>query len=357
MTSGKVIRKKVSQNLDNVLEKIEIPELGKGTEGKVRHTFSTRDSRGERVLVMFTSDRVSAFDVVLDRAIPYKGSVLNAIAKWSFEQTKDIVPNALLSSPSPHIMIQKELTNIGFECIVRGYLWGSLAMDYEMGIREKCGIALEDGLLRYQNLEPPIFTPTTKARQGHDQDVPLGEVAELMQENLADQKIAVQGMGLAREVRDISFQLFQRGQELARRAGLFLIDTKYEFGVNQGGKLYLIDEVHTPDSSRFVESSNWKELWPVIREKMGSGSWANVSDMLQNHPELKVKELSKQVVRDILIERGYDPVSGGRATLRDEDIIETAARYIELYERLTGKEFDFEYYQFSQPEFKSSIGL
>jgi len=342
MTRGEFIRKKVSENLGRVIKDAEIPGLEGGRRGKVRRVYSAADVHGENILIMATSDRVSAFDVVLDRAIPYKGAVLNAIAKWSFDQTKDIIPNALLSSPTPHIIIQKELTNIAFECVVRGYMWGSLATDYERGTREKCGITLEDGLLRYQKLERPVFTPTTKAETGHDQDVTFEEMAELMQENLTRKGIAVKGTKLAQQVRDASFKLYQRGDALAQRAGLSLVDTKYEFGIDQQGDLYLIDEIHTPDSSRYVELADWKEKWPSIKKRMEDENWSTVSELLIDYPELKVRELSKQLVRDVLIEHGYDPNSGQSATLSDEDVIETAARYIELYERLTGKGFGFE---------------
>jgi phosphoribosylaminoimidazole-succinocarboxamide synthase len=341
MTRGQFIRKKVSENLNNVRKNSEFPGLAGGKQGKVRHLYSSRDAHGQKILIMSTSDRVSAFDVVLDRAVPYKGIVLNAITSWSFDQTEDIIPNAFLRSPNPYIMIQKELANIGFECVVRGYMWGSLAADYEGGLREKCGTALEDGLLRYQKLQSPLFTPTTKAQTGHDVDVHPQEMAARMQENLSHKGIEVHGEPFARQVRDISLRLYQRGDELAQRTGLSLVDTKYEFGLDPSGRLHLIDEVHTPDSSRYVDSAEWKEKWTFIKAKMENGGWPNVTQLLREHPELKVKELSKQLVRDVLIESGYDPNMRQSATLHDEAVIETAARYIELYERLTGNEFEF----------------
>jgi phosphoribosylaminoimidazole-succinocarboxamide synthase len=341
MTRGEYIRKRVSENLHCATKEAEIPGLGGGRRGKVRHVYSAADADGESILIMSTSDRVSAFDIILDRAIPYKGAVLNALAQWSFDQTRDIVPNALIRTPSSHIMIQRELPNTGFECVVRGYVWGSLAIDYERGMREKCGLALGEKLLRYQKLEPPLFTPTTKAKTGHDRDVTLGEMAKSLQENLTAQGIDVPGDVLAQQLRDVCFRLYHRGDELARRVGLSLVDTKYEFGIDAPRKVSLIDEIHTPDSSRYIELADWQKKWPLIKEKMQAGHWATVSELLRDHPDLKVKELSKQLVRDVLMERGYDPNTGEIPSLQDEDVVETSARYIELYERLTGQEFDF----------------
>lgn len=341
MTRSQFIRQKVSENLHAARKKAEIPGLAGGKQGKVRDLYSSRDARGQKILIMATSDRVSAFDIVLDRAIPYKGVVLNAISRWAFDQTKDIIPNALLGSANPYIMIQKELTNIGFECVVRGYMWGTLAADYEGGLRKKCGIALEEGLLRYQRLQSPLFTPTTKATTRHDEDVSFEEMAARMQENLSPGKSSPSGETLARQVRDISLRLYRRGDGLAHRVGLSLVDTKCEFGLNPSGKLHAIDELYTPDSSRYVDLAEWREKWPLIRDQMRCGRWPNVTHLLRDHPELKVKELSKQLIRDVLIESGYDPQRGQRATLDDPAVIETAARYIELYERLTGDEFEF----------------
>jgi len=341
MTRGEYIRKKISENLDCGVKNAEIPGLGAGRRGKVRHVYRATDNHGENILIISTSDRVSAFDVVLDRTIPYKGAVLNAIAKWSFDQTKDIIPNALLNSPSAHIMIQRELTNIGFECVVRGYMWGALAADYESGMRAKCGLALEEGLWRYQKLEPPLFTPTTKADNGHDLDVTFDQMAPSLQKHLAAKGIAISGETLARKVRDVSFRLYQRGDGLAQRVGLSLVDTKYEFGVDEAGNLYLIDEIHTPDSSRYIEFADWQQKWPLIEEKMQTGNWSTVSELLRDQPAFKVKELSKQLVRDVLLDRSFDPNLGEIPSLSDEDVVETSARYIELYEKLTRQEFDF----------------
>lgn len=336
-----MIRKTVAGNLDRARMSAELPGLQGGKRGKVRHVYRISGKGGLPLVIISTSDRVSVFDIVQDRAVPYKGAVLNAISRWAFEHTADIISNALLGSAGPHILIQRELANIGIECVVRGYMWGSLAADYEQGLRTKCGLILPDGLLRYQKLENPIFTPTTKAEQGHDQDISFEETAGLMEKKLAHIGLRLDGSRLADQVRDVSLRLYDRGQRLADRAGLILVDTKYEFGLDLEGKLYVIDEVHTPDSSRYVERSQWEGKWGSIRERMSTGRWHSVGQLLEDHPELKIPELSKQLVRDVLLDRGYDPQEGTGPSLRDEDIIEMAARYIELYERLTGREFDF----------------
>jgi len=340
MTRAELIRKTVAKNLDRARMSAEINGLEGGKKGKVRHLYRISGKSGLPLLLISTSDRLSVFDIVQERAIPYKGAVLNAISQWAFEHTADIVSNALLGSAGPHILIQREMANIGIECVIRGYMWGSLATDYEQGLRTKCGLVLPDGLRRYQKLVSPIFTPTTKAARGHDQDISVAEMAGSMERKLACIGLNVAGARLADQVREISFRLYDRGQRLAARAGLILVDTKYEFGLDLDGKLYVIDEVHTPDSSRYVERSQWEAKYGQIRERMSTGRWPDVGRLLQDHPQLKIPELSKQLVRDILLTRGYDPQTGTGPGLRDEDIIELAARYIELYERLTGRQFD-----------------
>ncbi len=340
MTRAELIRKTVARNLDRARMSAELPGLEEGRRGKVRHVYRVSGTCGLPLVIISTSDRLSVFDIVQDRAVPFKGAVLNAISQWAFEHTADIISNALLGSAGPHIMIQRELANIGIECVVRGYMWGSLAADYEQGLRIKCSMILPDGLRRYQRLESPIFTPTTKAEQGHDQDISAEDMGALMQRKLAHIGLSIDGPMLARKVQDISFRLYDRGQRLADRAGLILVDTKYEFGLDLDGKLYVIDEIHTPDSSRYVERSQWEEKWAAIRKRLSAGHWPDVGRLLQDHPDLKIPELSKQLVRDVLLAGGYDPRKGTGPGLSDEDIVEVAARYIELYERLTGRRFD-----------------
>jgi phosphoribosylaminoimidazole-succinocarboxamide synthase len=341
MTRAELIRKTVAQNLDRARMSAELPGLKDGRLGKVRHVYRVSGEGGTPLVIVSTSDRVSVFDVVQDRAVPYKGAVLNAISRWAFEHTADIVSNALLGSAGPHVLIQRELANIGIECVVRGYLWGGLASDYERGLRTKCGVILKDGLWRYQQLNSPIFTPTTKTDRGHDQDVSPDQMAALMEEKLSHIGLHIDGPAVVDRVRDISFRLYQRGRRLAERAGLILVDTKYEFGLDLKEKLYVIDEIHTPDSSRYVEQAQWDEKWESIQRQMSSARWETVGQLLQERPDLKIPELSKQLIRDVLLARGYDPRTNTGPGLRDDDLIELAGRYIELYERLTRRQFDF----------------
>ena len=344
---AQIIRTQVANHLENILTNPQLPKLGNVQEGKVRNSYSIPTSKGN-LRIMIASDRVSAFDVILNRAIPFKGVVLNAIANHSFVQLQNYIEIANLHSPHPRITIQQEITNIGVECVMRGYIWGSLANEYEQGKREKCGHMLPNDLLRYQQLAKPLFTPTTKAEHGHDQDITLKEMARVMHDKL-------NGNGhnwydYAQSIQNTAQDLYHRGAHNAQKTGLILLDTKYEFGINKNDpdqKIVLIDEVHTPDSSRYVEQREWENKFPQIEAQMQTGKYSNVTALLKDQPQLKIKEWSKQLVRDVLIEQGYDGTSGKPPTLTDQQVIETSARYIEVYERLTGKEFDFEY--FSQP--------
>ncbi len=342
MKRAEFIRTKVGEYLDCVLPNPEIPGLGEMARGKVRNSYSVQTSLGP-VRVMVTSDRVSAFDVVLDRAIPFKGVVLNAIAQHSFDEIKDLVDVAALPSLDMRVMIQREVENIGVECVVRGYMWGSLAKEYEEGRREKCGNRLENGLLRYQRLMGPLFTPTTKAMQGHDEDITLEDMADMLRTKNDHRGSLSFTRSVTNGINDTSIRLYQRGQMRAEERGLFLLDTKYEWGYING-KMVVIDEVHTPDSSRYVEMREWEEKFPVIMEEMKRGEYATVTELLKVKPELKIKEMSKQVVRDVLLEQGFDGQSCKVPRLTDGQVIETSARYIELYEKLIGREFEFERY-------------
>ena len=345
MDKTKLVQKKIAENLHAPVESVYIPELGVGRKGKVRQIFSSKTDCGEKIIIMLTSDRVSAFDVVLDKPIPFKGIILNEIAKYFFERCEDIIPNAMLDSPDPRIIVQKQMINIGFECIVRGYLWGSLAADYENGIAEKCGESLPNNSIRYQKLDAPIFTPTTKAKVGHDEDVTFEQMKSGLKTFCEKNIPTVDGEKIATHAKQISLNLFERGQEIASKTGLILVDTKYEFGLDENGTLHLIDEVHTPDSSRYVEFDDWNEKFHRIKKMMQKGNWQNVPELLRDHPELKIKEFSKQIVRDVLLARGYDPNSGKSASLEEKDIIKTLTRYADLYERFLGKDFNFEQFQ------------
>jgi len=317
----------IKANLDNVLESGYIPEFEEHKKGKVRDVHFFQDK-----LIMIASDRVSCFDSVLSRCIPYKGAVLNLFNQCAMENSTDIVKNAMLPSPDPNVIIQEKMQNSGFECVVRGYVWGSLASDYENGARIKSGIILPEGLLRYQKLENPIFTPTSKAEKGHDLDITLEEI------------VKVHGNELAERIKETSIKLFKRGEELADKAGMIFIDTKYEFGLDKDFNLYLIDESNTPDSSRYCSKEEYDKKWQKIYEDMtmtkGKDVYMTVSSFLKAKPELKIKEASKQFVRDVLIEGGYK--EGQKIPdLTDEQVIETSYRYIDSYEKLTGKKFDF----------------
>lgn len=344
---AQLIRRTVANHLENILIDPPILDLGQVKKGKVRNSYNFETSKGN-LRVMIASDRVSAFDVILNRAIPFKGVVLNAIAEYSFAQLREYIELAALPSPHPRVMIQKEVTNIGVECVMRGYMWGSIANEYELGKREKCGHSLPENFLRYQQLPELLFTPTTKAEHGHDQDITLKEMTQVLHDKLNGN--GHNWLDYTQRIQKTSGDLYQHGADEAKKKGLLLLDTKYEFGIdmkNQNQKLFLIDEIHTPDSSRYVEQTEWQEKFPQIQAQMQTGKYQNVTHLLQHHPQLKIKEWSKQVVRDVLVEQGYNGTSGKPPSLTDQQVIETAARYIEVYERLTGTEFDFQY--FSQP--------
>ena len=311
----------IKLNLNNTLNYAYVPELGEEIKGKVRHVHLGKKQIGEKNF-MIASDRVSAFDHVLDRQIPFKGMVLNPINDWSMNQTVDIVKNANIKSPDKNVLIQKYCKNIMVECVVRGYVWGSMAKAYEKGDRNFCGNILKDGLKRYQKLNEPIFTPTTKSE--HDEPMTFEEV---------ENKI---GKELALKVKEISLKLYKRGEELAQKSGLVFIDTKYEFGLDENNELCLIDEANTPDSSRYCTIEEYEKFKEI--SSLGN----DVNEVLKQNPNLKIKELSKQFIRDVLTEKGFSYDSSGEIPkLADEDIIECSYRYIKLYEQLTGEVFKF----------------
>ncbi len=323
MSKEQEYKKIIGDNLDNVLASGFIPELGEHRKGKVRDNHFSGDK-----VIMVASDRVSCFDIVLSRLIPYKGVVLNLFNQWAMENTVGIFPNAMLESPDPNVIVQKRGENAGFEFIVRGYVWGSLASDYEQGKREKSGIILPNDLLRYQKLDAPLFTPTTKAEGGkHDEDITIDDIAQKL------------GKDDAHGLKVASLRLYSRGAKLASAAGMRFLDTKYEFA-KVNGMWLLIDESTTPDSSRFCSEEEYDNKWPQIQALMEGGKFETVSKLLEDRPDLKIREESKQYTRDVLIEAGY---KGGDTLpeISDENVIETAWRYIDSYEKLTGQEFDF----------------
>ncbi|CAJ1365363.1 unnamed protein product, partial [Effrenium voratum] len=248
------LKAKIRQYLDLTLPECFIPELGEQKQGKVRSIYFA----GENV-IMVTNDRVSAFDYILPNLIPFKGQVLNMISEWAFSQTKDIIPNALIENVDASVVVQKKMKNLNVELIMRGYLWGSMAAAYEKGDRSFCGLQLPEGLIRFQKLDKPIFTPTTKAEVGHDENMSLEDMEKLL------------GKELAHKAMDAAMKLFQRGSELMKKRGLMLLDTKYEFGVDEKGVIHVIDEVNTPDSSRLCTIEEYEAKFPKIAAEMKKG--------------------------------------------------------------------------------------
>ena len=273
-------------------------------KGKVRDVYTIKNS----LLVMIASDRISAFDVVLPRGIPYKGQVLNQIAAHFLDATKDIIPNWLISSPHSHVSIGTMCQPFKVEMVIRGYLAGHAARSYTNGLRTLCGVTLPEGLKESDKLPQPIITPTTKASQGHDEDISKEEII----------KQGIVSKEHYEQLEKYTLALYARGQEIANKMGLILVDTKYEFGLYDG-QIYLMDEIHTPDSSRYFYLEGYDD-----RQKKGE----------------EQKQLSKEFVRRWLIENGFQGKEGQSIpTMSDEWVTEISNRYIELYEKVTGKSF------------------
>ena len=273
-------------------------------KGKVRDVYNINDE----YLVMLVSDRISAFDVVLPKGIPYKGQVLNQIASKFLDATADIVPNWKIATPDPMVTVGHMCQPFKVEMVIRGYLTGSSWRAYQAGERMLCGNPLAEGMKENQKFPSPIITPTTKADEGHD-------------ENISKEEIIAQGL-VSREDYELlekyTFALFQRGSEMAAEKGLILVDTKYEFG-KKDGKIYLIDEIHTPDSSRYFYAQGYEE-----RFQKGE----------------KQKQLSKEFVREWLMENGFQGQYGQQIPEMTPAIINgITERYIELYENITGQKF------------------
>lgn len=275
--------------------------------GKVRDVYAI----GQDILVSVATDRISAFDVILPKAIPYKGQVLNQLAAHFLEATKDIVPNWLLATPDPNVSVGYKAEPIRLEMIIRGYLVGYAWRQYDGGAREICGIQLPEGLHEYDAFDQPIITPTTKAEAGHDEDI---SESEILKQNIVT---AEQWQQLCAYTR----ALFTRGQAMAAERGLLLIDTKYEFGIRDG-KIVLIDEIHTPDSSRYV----YKDSYEAYR-----------SGQRDDLP----RQLSKEFVRSWLLKHDFSGQAGQVIPeMTDEFVANVSERYIELYEELTGQAFE-----------------
>ncbi|MBR5856697.1 MAG: phosphoribosylaminoimidazolesuccinocarboxamide synthase [Bacteroidales bacterium] len=274
--------------------------------GKVRDVYTIDN----KYMVMIATDRISAFDVVLPKGIPYKGQVLNQIASKFLDSTSDIVKNWKIASPDPMVTVGYKCDSLPVEMIVRGYLTGSSWRSYKAGAREICGVAIPDGMKEHQKFEKPIVTPTTKAEiGGHDQDISREEIIRqgLVQEDIYNQ------------LEKISLALFERGSQIAAERGLILVDTKYEFGMKDG-EIYLIDEIHTPDSSRYFYKEGYQERFDNGEQQ---------------------KQLSKEFVREWLMENNFSGQEGQQVPeMTDEIVGSISDRYIELYENITGTNFE-----------------
>ncbi|OFX76222.1 MAG: phosphoribosylaminoimidazolesuccinocarboxamide synthase [Bacteroidetes bacterium GWE2_29_8] len=273
-------------------------------KGKVRDVYTIKD----KYLVMITSDRISAFDVVLPKGIPYKGQVLNQIAAKFLDATKDILPNWKINTPDPMVTVGYRCEPFKVEMVIRGYLSGHAWREYKEGKRTICGEIMPEGMKENDKFPKPIVTPTTKASEGHDEDISKEEI--ISQELVAKEDYL--------KLEEYTLRLFQRGTEIAEKAGLILVDTKYEFG-KIGNTIYLIDEIHTPDSSRYFYKEGYEE-----RQAKGTGQ----------------KQLSKEFVREWLIQNNFQGKEGQVIPeMNDEFINSVSERYTELYESITGDKF------------------
>jgi len=282
----------------------EIPGATNIYHGKVRDVYTIDD----RLLVMVATDRISAFDVVLPRPIPYKGQVLNRIAAYFLKATSDIAPNWLLAVPDPRVSIGYKCAPVKVEMVIRGYLSGHAWREYKSGRRMICGVPMPDGMRENDKFPEPIITPTTKADAGHDADISREEI---LAQHLVQEEHYIQ---MEKYTRD----LFARGTEMAAKQGLILVDTKYEFGLYDG-KIILMDEIHTPDSSRYFYLDGYAH-----RQENGEHQ----------------KQLSKEFVREWLIDNGFMGKEGQTVPVMTDDWVQTiSARYIELFEKVTGEKF------------------
>jgi phosphoribosylaminoimidazole-succinocarboxamide synthase len=272
--------------------------------GKVRDVYTLENG----LLVMVASDRISAFDHILPKGIPFKGQVLNQVATMFLDATKDIVPNWLIATPDPSVAVGYACEPVRVEMVIRGYLSGHAAREYKLGKRILCGVTMPDGMIENDKFPEPIITPATKAEEGHDEDISREDI---LAKGIVPEHIYLQMEKYTRA-------LFQRGTEMAAERGLILVDTKYEFGI-RNGEVILIDEIHTPDSSRYFYAEGYED-----RQKNGE-------------PQ---KQLSKEFVRQWLIENGFQGLEGQQMPFMPDEFVNTITdRYIELYEQITGKKF------------------
>lgn len=273
--------------------------------GKVREVYRLEND----LLIMVATDRLSAFDVVMPKGIPYKGQILNQIATLMLEATSDIVPNWLVASPDPNVSVGKACEPFKVEMVIRGYLSGHAAREYKKGLRTICGVEMPEGMVENDRFPFPIITPATKADKGHDEDISREQI---ISQGIVSELDYIQ-------LENYTRKLFERGTQIASKQGLILVDTKYEFGKSASGEILLIDEIHTPDSSRYFYEEGYQE---------------------RQNSELPQKQLSKEFVRQWLIENGFQGIEGEQVPEMDTDRIESISlRYIELFEKITGKTF------------------
>ena len=275
-------------------------------KGKVREVYSLENDQ----LIMVATDRLSAFDVVMPKGIPYKGQILNQIATKMMRDTEDIVPNWLEATPDPNVAVGKKCEPFKVEMVIRGYMSGHAAREYKAGKRLLCGVTLPEGMQENDKFPTPIITPATKAEMGdHDEDISKEDIIKRGIVSAEDYAV----------LEDYTYKLFQRGTEIAADRGLILVDTKYEFGKTENGQILLIDEIHTPDSSRYFYAEGYTE-----RQEKGEAQ----------------KQLSKEFVRQWLISNGFQGLEGQKLPVMTDEYIETVSeRYIELYENITGEKF------------------
>lgn len=284
---------------------LQLPGIKNLYHGKVRDVYTLEGD----LLAMVVTDRISAFDVILPEGIPYKGEILNRIAAKNLDATADIVQNWKIDTPDPMVTIGHKCTPFKVEMVIRGYITGSAWRTYSSGQHTICGITLPEGLKENQKFDRPIITPTTKADEGHDEDISREEIIASGLVSKEDYE----------ELERITYALFERGTELAEKHGLILVDTKYEFG-KKDGKIYLIDEIHTPDSSRYFYKDSYQELFE------------------KGEPQ---RQLSKEFVRKWLIEHGFQGKEGQQIPKMTPEYCDSVTdRYIELYEHLTGESFE-----------------
>jgi len=272
--------------------------------GKVRDVYTLDND----LVVMVASDRISAFDHILPKGIPFKGQVLNQVATLFLNKTKDIVPNWLLATPDPSVAVGLKCEPIRLEMVIRGYLAGHSAREYKAGKRVLCGVQLPEGMKENDKFPTPIITPASKAEEGHDEDISREEI---IKHGIVSEEIYT-------KLEDYTRKLFQRGTEIAAERGLILVDTKYEFGMHNG-QIYLIDEIHTPDSSRYFYKEGYEE-----RQAKGE-------------PQ---KQLSKEFVREWLMDNNFQGLDGQKMPEMPDEFVKTVTdRYVELYEHITGENF------------------